>query len=196
MSAVAVTSTIEIRLAQARWRADPTRTLLDDVIGLARVAYAGLTDAAGHPAIEHPLRVMARLSTPEARIVAVLHDTGLHPAILHDDSACPTLARDLRAFVPQRLLRAVAAFGYVHDGLDGVSAQIMAADPIARDVELACLADLNDPGRLAELDPFTRRRLQESCAAADRALGRDCPTAVPAPSPGRPRGDGAGAARY
>ena len=181
MSAVAVTSTIEIRLAQARWRADPTRTLLDDVIGLARVAYAGLTDAAGHPAIDHPLRVMARLSTPEARIVAVLHDTGLHPAILHDDSACPTLARDLRAFVPPRLLRAVAAFGYVHDGLDGVSAQIMAADPIARDVELACLADLNDPGRLAELDHFTRRRLQESFAAADRALGRDCPTAVPAP---------------
>ena len=196
MTVVAVTSTIESRLARARWRADPTRTLLDDVIGLARVAYAGLTDAAGHPAIEHPLRVMARLSTPEARIVAVLHDTGLHPAILHDDSACPTLARDLRAFVPQRLLRAVAAFGNAQDGLDGVSAQIMAADPIARDVELACLADLNDPVRLAELDPFTRRRLQESCAAADRALGRDRPTAVPAPLPGRPRGDGAGAARY
>lgn len=167
--------TTELRLARARWRADESVPLLEDVIAFARVAYAGLTDAAGHPAIEHPLRVMEAVSTDDARIVAVLHDTLLHEAILHDESCSPTLARDLRALVPDRLLMAVAAFSHSIDGIDGLSAELIKGDPIAREVELACLADLTDPERLAELDPFSRRRLEASCSASARALGTTLP---------------------
>ena len=168
--------TTELRLARARWRADETLPLLQDVIAFARVAYAGLTDAAGHPAIEHPLRIMAAVGSDDARIVAVLHDTLLHEAILHDGSCSPTLARDLRALVSDRLMMAIAAFSHSGDGIDGISAELIKGDPIALEVELACLADLTDPGRLAELDPFSRRRLEASCSAsasrATRAMSR------------------------
>lgn len=167
--------TTELRLARARWRTDESVPLLEDVIAFARVAYAGLTDAAGHPAIEHPLRVMEAVTGDDARIVAVLHDTLLHEAILHDGSCSPTLARDLRALVPDRLLLSIAAFSHGGNGLDGISAELIAGDPIAREVELACLADLTDPERLAELDPFSRRRLEASCSASARNLGTTLP---------------------
>lgn len=167
--------TTELRLARARWRVDESVPLLQSVIAFARVAYAGLTDAAGHPAIEHPLRVMNMVSSDDARIVAVLHDTLLHEAILHDASCSPTLARDLRALVSDRLLMAVAAFSHSDDGLDGISAELIAGDPIAREVELACLADLTDPARLAELDLFSRRRVEAICSASARALGTTLP---------------------
>lgn len=167
--------TTELRLARARWRADESVPLLDDVIAFAHVAYAGLTDAAGHPAIEHPLRVMDMVNSDDARIVAVLHDTLLHEAILHDASSSPTLARDLRALVSDRLLMAVAAFSHSSEGLDGISAELIAGDPIAREVEFACLSDLTDPHRLAALDAFSRRRIEASCAASARALGTTLP---------------------
>jgi hypothetical protein len=163
--------TTELRLARARWRTDETVPLLEDVIAFARVAYTGLTDAAGHAAIEHPLRIMDAVSSDDARIVAVLHDTLLHEAILHDGSGSPTLARDLRSLVSDRLTMAIAAFSHSGGGIDGISAELIAGDPLALEVELACLADLTDPARLAELDPFSRRRLEASCAASARALG-------------------------
>ncbi|MGK7927950.1 MAG: GTP pyrophosphokinase [Spirulina sp.] len=48
--------------------------LLATAIELATKAHAGQVDKAGHPYIEHPLRVMAALSTVEEKIVGVLHD--------------------------------------------------------------------------------------------------------------------------
>jgi hypothetical protein len=167
--------TTELRLARARWRADEAVPLLQDVIAFARVAYTGLTDAAGHPAIEHPLRIMDTVSSDDARIVAVLHDTLLHEAIVHNGSCSPTLARDLRALVSDRLMMAIAAFSHSGDGIDGISAELIAGDPLALEVELACLADLTDPARMAELDPFSRRRLEASCSASARALGTTLP---------------------
>jgi hypothetical protein len=167
--------TTELRLARARWRADEAVPLLQDVIAFARVAYTGLTDAAGHPAIEHPLRIMDTVSSDDARIVAVLHDTLLHEAIVHNGSCSPTLARDLRALVSDRLMMAIAAFSHSCEGIDGISAELIAGDPLALEVELACLADLTDPARMAELDPFSRRRLEASCSASARALGTTLP---------------------
>lgn len=46
---------------------------LTEAICLAARAHAGQTDKAGEPYILHPLRVMQAVS-PEARVVAVLHD--------------------------------------------------------------------------------------------------------------------------
>jgi (p)ppGpp synthase/HD superfamily hydrolase len=47
---------------------------LERAIVIAAEGHAGATDKAGAPYILHPLRMMLRLSSPEERIVAVLHD--------------------------------------------------------------------------------------------------------------------------
>ena len=47
---------------------------LERAICIAAQAHQGQVDKAGEPYILHPLRVMLACSTPEARIVAVLHD--------------------------------------------------------------------------------------------------------------------------
>ena len=47
---------------------------LEKAIAIAAEAHAGATDKAGAPYILHPLRVMLKVKSPDARIVAVLHD--------------------------------------------------------------------------------------------------------------------------
>lgn len=49
--------------------------LLQKAITLATQAHHGQVDKAGKPYIQHPLWVMEQMDTPEAKIVAVLHDT-------------------------------------------------------------------------------------------------------------------------
>ncbi|MBC7441670.1 MAG: phosphohydrolase [Ramlibacter sp.] len=141
-------------------------TLLDDAIHFARVAYADRRDSFGRPAIEHPLRVMDALASEDNRIVAVLHDTLVNSV---------ATVGDLRAFLPSRLLMAVTALGHTDEDADGISLQSTLADPIALTVKLACIADLSDPARLADLDPFTRRSREAQAADAARALGTTLP---------------------
>ncbi len=50
-------------------------TLLATAITIASKAHEGQVDKAGQPYIQHPLAVMAQVDSPEAKIVAVLHDT-------------------------------------------------------------------------------------------------------------------------
>lgn len=141
-------------------------TLLDDAIHFARVAYSGRRDDFGRPAIEHPLRVMDALTSEDNRIVAVLHDALVN--------SVATLS-DLRAFLPGRLLMAVTALGHIDEDTDAISLQLILADPIALTVKLACIADLSDPARLADLDPFTRRSRESQAASAALALGTTLP---------------------
>lgn len=49
-------------------------TLLQKAIDLAHQAHAQQVDKGGQPYINHPLRVMAKMETPQEKIVAVLHD--------------------------------------------------------------------------------------------------------------------------
>ena len=154
-------------------RAEPrvaSRTLLSDAIQLARIAHAGRTDEFGESSIEHPLRVMAALTSEEARIVAVLHD-----ALAHSMATWV----DLRAFLPNRLLMAVSAFSPPIEESEDIASGFILADPIALAVKLACIADRADPERLALLDPFTRRRLEVAGESAAQALGTTLPK-VPA----------------
>lgn len=51
-----------------------TRWLPGRAVALAAAAHQSQFDRAGEPYIFHPLRLMSRASTPEERIVAVLHD--------------------------------------------------------------------------------------------------------------------------
>jgi (p)ppGpp synthase/HD superfamily hydrolase len=47
---------------------------LEKAIEIAARVHAGAVDKAGEPYIFHPLRIMMRMSSMEAKIVAVLHD--------------------------------------------------------------------------------------------------------------------------
>lgn len=47
---------------------------LEKAIRIAAAAHEGQVDKAGSPYILHPLRVMLRVPSPEARMAAVLHD--------------------------------------------------------------------------------------------------------------------------
>lgn len=143
-----------------------SRTLQADAMVFARVAYAGQIGEFGEAAIEHPLRVMAALASEDARIVALLHDTLAH--------SVATFA-EVRAFLPTRLLMAVAAFAPPLEESEGIAPHFILADPIALAVKLACIADLADPVRLARLDPFTRRRHEAAGAADAQALGTTLP---------------------
>lgn len=49
-------------------------SLLERAIAIAVEAHAGKVDKAGAPYILHPLRMMLRMATDEARMIAVLHD--------------------------------------------------------------------------------------------------------------------------
>jgi (p)ppGpp synthase/HD superfamily hydrolase len=159
----------EVRLVRAHWHPDQSQSLLTAAIRFARVAYDGLTDEAGHPAIDHPLRVTAALDSDDAKIVAVLHDTFLNTV---------TMMRELRAFLPDRLIMAVAAFEHSEDGINGISLQLISSDSLARQVKLACIADLSATVRLAELDPFTRRRREKEYATARQSLGPAIPAGI------------------
>lgn len=47
---------------------------LEKAIEIAARAHAGVTEKAGDPYVFHPLRMMMRMRSMQARIVAVLHD--------------------------------------------------------------------------------------------------------------------------
>ena len=166
------------RFQRAHRQDASSRTLLADSLEFARVAYAGQAGEFGEPAIEHPLRVMASLIGDDTKIVALLHDTLAH--------SVATLV-DLRALLPNRLLIAVSALGPVFEESEGIASQVILADPIARSVKLACIADLADPVRLAQLDPFTRRRRESIGAAAAQALGTTLPKLLATWNSGRTR---------
>ncbi len=68
---------------------------LDAAVALATTAHSGQTDKAGESYIGHPLRVMARVTGDDARMVAVLHDVIEDTPVTAADLlalGCPTLS--------------------------------------------------------------------------------------------------------
>jgi (p)ppGpp synthase/HD superfamily hydrolase len=135
---------------------------LDAAIQLARRAHEGQLDKAGKPYIAHPLRVMGKLRDEHERMAAVLHD------VVEDTWV--TLADLKAAGCPEEVLAAVAAISK-QPGEDQVTYLArVAANPIARAVKRADIADNMSPERLARLDPATRERLQAKYESALRHL--------------------------
>lgn len=58
---------------------------LEVALQIAARAHVGQTDRGGHPYILHPLNVLYRVSDPDARIVAVLHDVVEDTSVTLDD---------------------------------------------------------------------------------------------------------------
>ena len=113
---------------------------LELAIEIAAEAHARQTDKGGQPYILHPLRLMFALNDPTDRIVAVLHD-------VVEDSAWT--------------FRDLSAVGFSRDAVDALRALTRkdgetyddfiaraAANPIARRVKLADLADNSDMNRI------------------------------------------------
>jgi len=140
---------------------------LERAIAIATQAHAGQLDKGGAPYVLHPLRVMQKQTSEEARIVAVLHDVlergpGWTPARLAQEGfAAPVLAA----------LAAVCR----REGEDEVQATLRAAaDPLALSVKLAELADNCDLSRIAAPSDDDRARAQKCRDAIDliEVLGR------------------------
>lgn len=130
---------------------------LERAIEIAARAHEGARDKGGSPYILHPLRVMMRQDTDEARMAAVLHD------VVEDTDI--TL-EDLRgkAGLPEAVLRALELVTMRKDGagenLDTYEEFIerCAADPVARAVKLADLEDNLDARWLGEFDAAAAER--------------------------------------
>jgi len=138
---------------------------LERAICIAAEAHSGQKDKAGLPYILHPLRVMGRVSTDEARIVAVLHD------VIEDTD-----------WTPDRL-RAEGFSDVVLEALDAVTNRTgesyedfvlrAAAHPVGRQVKRADILDNMDPTRISEPTERDARRMEKyarGLAVLDEAL--------------------------
>jgi len=127
-------------------------TLLERAIGIALRAHAGQKTKDGSPYILHPLRVMARMTTGEERMAAVLHD------VIEDSDL--TLEDLRREGFPESVLTAVSLM--THE--DGISyedyVQRLKPDPMARRIKLADLEDNSDIRRLSGIEEKDIERLR------------------------------------
>lgn len=121
---------------------------LERAIEIAAKAHAGQVDKAGQPYVLHPLRMMLAVTTPEARMAAVLHD------VVEDTAVTLEELRD-EGF-PAAVISAVEALTK-RDGEDYETfIRRVAPNPIAREVKLADLRDNSDLSRI--LEPIERDR--------------------------------------
>ena len=126
---------------------------LERAIEIAAKAHAGQVDKAGQPYVLHPLRMMLAVTTPEARLAAVLHDVVEDTAVTLDE---------LRAEgFPASVLEAVEALTK-REGEDYEAfIRRVAPNPIAREVKLADLRDNSDLSRIAEPTERDRERIRK-----------------------------------
>ncbi len=126
---------------------------LEKAIELAAKYHAGQVDKAGLPYILHPLAVMARVDGIETKTVAVLHD------IIEDT---PITAENLSQLgFSDTVVSAVVALTKTKGMTRTEAAYQAKANPIARVVKLADLAENMDLGRIPNPTAKDYQRLQE-----------------------------------
>ncbi|MDH1571774.1 GTP pyrophosphokinase [Pseudomonas sp. GD03746] len=124
---------------------------LERAIVVAIKAHEGQYDKGGAAYILHPLRVMMQVSTPEQRIVAVLHD------VIEDTPL--TLSDLAREGFTLKILAALLALSR-RDGESYEDFVVrLGCDPLARTVKMADLADNSDLSRIACPGPADLARL-------------------------------------
>lgn len=144
---------------------------LERALHIAVQAHAGQKDKNGAAYIFHPLRVMARCTSPDAKIVALLHD-------VVEDTDWTFERLESEGFSPA----VIAALRLVtHD--DGTPYEEYVdrtmTSPVAMEVKLADLEDNCDIRRLSEVDDRAVARLRRYLAAwqkltAERDGARSC----------------------
>ena len=126
---------------------------LEKALEIASRAHAGQVDKAGHPYILHPIRVMLAVSTLEESIAAVLHDTVEDTEITPGDLESAGFSREI--------IDAVQALTK-KDGESRLDAARRAvANPVARQVKLADVADNMDLKRIPNPTARDYERLEE-----------------------------------
>lgn len=141
----------------------PGRWELADAVGFATAVHKSQRDKAGQPYIGHPLRVMARVDGLHEQMAAVLHD------VIED---CDVSAEQLTSWgCPSDVVAAVVALSKVPgESLEESIARVR-ADPLARTVKLADIADNADDARLALLPEDVAERLRGKYRRSRELLG-------------------------
>ncbi len=124
---------------------------------LAIRAHQGQIDRAGLPYITHPERVASRLSSPQAQVVAWLHDTV--------EDAAFTLEEISARFGPETAA-AVDAISRREGESWSNYLERVAANPLARQVKIS---DLIDNSNLARLPTVTQKDVKRQ-AKYNKAL--------------------------
>lgn len=138
---------------------------LERAIAIAAIAHEGQVDKAGAPYVLHPLRMMLAVTTPEARIAAVLHD------VVEDT---PVTLEQLRADgFSAAVVEAVEALTKRQDEDYETFIRRVAPNPIAREVKLADLRDNADLTRIAEPTEKDRARVEKYRRAMAILEGRE-----------------------
>ncbi len=130
---------------------------LERALQIAVQAHAGQKDKSHEAYIFHPLRVMMRCFSEEAKMVALLHDVVEDTAVTMQDVASEGFSETV-----------LSALKLVTHG-PGVSyedyIQAIAANRIATEVKLADLEDNSDLKRMQKIDDRTVARLKKYLAA-------------------------------
>ncbi len=106
---------------------------------LATRLHAGQLDKAGSPYITHPMRVAARMETPEAQVVGWLHDT-----VEDTDLTLDALEAQ---FGPETAAAVDAISRREGEGWKAYLARVK-ANPLARQVKISDLIDNSNLGRI------------------------------------------------
>lgn len=148
---------------------------LERAIEIATAAHQGQTDKNGVPYIEHPLAVMAKVSTLDEKIVAVLHDVLEDTSITVDDLRAEGATESQIA----ALIAVTRQPGEAY--LDAIRRALH--DAIGRVVKRADHEHNSDPARLTLLAPDVAARLRMKYDAV-RPLFEEirCEADDPAPS--------------
>lgn len=130
---------------------------LERALQIAVQAHAGQKDKSGAAYIFHPVRVMMRCSSPEAKIVGLLHDVVEDTSVTFDELAAESFSDEVLAAL--RLLTHASEVPYA-DYIEQVK-----TNRIATEAKLADLEDNMDIRRLQELDEKATKRFEKYLAA-------------------------------
>jgi (p)ppGpp synthase/HD superfamily hydrolase len=137
---------------------------LERALQIAVQAHAGQKDKNGAAYIFHPIRVMTRCTTPNAKIVALLHDVVEDTATtfeqLQDEGFSPEVLAALR------LLTHAPEVPY-EEYIDSIM-----TDRTAMEVKMADLEDNADIRRLRQVDDRSVERLRKYLAAYRRLTAK------------------------
>ena len=126
---------------------------LEDAISIAAEAHRGQRDKAGAAYLLHPLRLMLRMDSEAAMMVAVLHD------VVEDSDW--TLERLRERGFSEEVVEAVACLTH----RDGESyeefVERLKPNPLARRVKIADLEDNMNVLRIGQLGPKDLQRLEK-----------------------------------
>lgn len=126
---------------------------LEKALQIAINAHYGQEDKAGEPYIFHPLRVMNRCHSLEAKVVAILHDVAEDTNVSIKDIS--------KESFPSFIIEAVSLLYHNKDTDYFDYIRKLADNPLAKEVKLADLKDNSDASRMKKIKKKEIERLKK-----------------------------------